>query len=144
MKIFRYLLVALISFAAGWTVFAYQSHVERPWVYKLEAPLMLAGGDAGNPPTLLPKGTSLYFDQAYPEGFTRFRVYVNVEGIKLKGREATEKYWLDPLTAFPVDQDQLHKLLKDYPLSRQDLEAILSSGSLSQAQIRELLQKYVQ
>ena len=73
MKIFRYLLVALISFAAGWTVFAYLSHVERPWVYKLEAPLMLAGGDADNPPT-----------------------------------------------------------------------AILSSGSLSQAQIRELLQKYVQ
>jgi hypothetical protein len=113
-----------------------------PLVHKLAFPLLLSGSTDSSPNYLLPKGTSLYYDQAYPEGFIRYKIYVNVEGIKLESREATEKFWLDPLTAFPVDAEQLRKLLRDQPLSKDELASILQSGTISKADIRSLLEEY--
>lgn len=115
---------------------------KMPKVHKLEFPLMLSGGAADSPPTILPKGTSLYYDQAFPEGFVRYIVYVNIEGVKLEPHEASEKFWLDPLTAIPFDKDSLRKLLATYPLSKADLSAILGSGQISKQEIRELLREY--
>ncbi|WP_116358469.1 hypothetical protein [Cupriavidus taiwanensis] len=115
---------------------------KMPKVHKLEFPLMLSGGTANSPATILPKGTSLYYDQAFPEGFVRYMVYINVEGVKLEPRESTEKFWLDPLTAIPFDKDSLRKLLATYPLSKDDLSAILGSGQISKEEIRDLLREY--
>lgn len=113
-----------------------------PRVHKLKQPLMLSGAGADGQRYLLPAGTSLYYDQAYPEGFVRYKVYVNVEGVKLESTESTEKFWLDPLTAFPIDTESLKKLLRDYPLTREDVAAILGSGSLTKDEIRQLLLEY--
>lgn len=103
---------------------------------------MLTGGTENGPPTILPKGTSLYYDQAFPEGFVRYKVYINVEGVNLESHEATEKFWLDPLTAFPFNKESLRLLLADYPLTKEDLSAILKSGQISKQEIRELLNEY--
>lgn len=113
-----------------------------PLVHKLQYPLLLAGAGSSGQSYLLPQGTSLYYDQAFPEGFVRYKIYVNVEGVKLESHEATEKFWLDPLTAFPVDADQLRKLLRETPLSKDDLAAILKSGKISKNEIRSLLEEY--
>ena len=114
-----------------------------PRVHKLQQPLLISGGDAASGVfTLLPKGTSLYYDQAFPEGFVRYKVYVNVEGVQLNSNEAEDEFWIDPLTAFPIEKDQLRMLLRDYPLSRADLEAILKQGHISKRDIRELLTEY--
>ena len=113
-----------------------------PLVHKLKAPLLFNGAGTERHQYLLPAGTSLYFDQAFPEGFVRYKVYFNVEGVLLESTESTEKFWLDPLTAFPVDQAQLRKLLKDYPISKEELSTILKSGSISKDEIRQLLAEY--
>jgi hypothetical protein len=116
---------------------------KMPLVHKLQFPLLLTGSDQDSRQYILPKGTSLYFDQAFPEGFVRFKIYVNVEGIKLESHEATEKFWLDPLTAFPVDVNNLKKLLREYPLSKEDLSSILKSSSISKDEIKEVLSDYL-
>lgn len=113
-----------------------------PLVHKLQFPLLLAGAGSTHHNYLLPAGTSLYYDQAFPEGFIRYKIYVNVEGVKLESHEATEKFWLDPLTAFPVDAEQLPKLLTNQPLSKDELAAILKSGQISKSDIRALLEEY--
>lgn len=114
-----------------------------PLVHKLEVPLLLAGGDASDGQHyLLPRGTSLYFDQAFPEGFVRYKIYVNVEGLKLESKETNDKFWLDPLVAFPVPSNQLRKILKDQALTKADLRAILGSGSISKDEIRALLEEF--
>ena len=114
-----------------------------PLVHKLDVPLLLAGGDASDAQHyLLPRGTSLYFDQAFPEGFVRYKVYVNVEGVKLESKETNDKFWLDPLVAFPVPANQLKKILKDQALTTGDLRAILGSGLISKTEIRELLKEF--
>ena len=113
-----------------------------PLVHKLEFPLVLTGAGSTAHHYLLPHGTTLYYDQAFPEGFVRYKVYVNVEGVKLESHKATEKFWLDPLTAFPVDAEQLRKLLRDYPLTKDDLAAILKSSKISKTEIRSLLEEF--
>lgn len=112
-------------------------------VHKLKVPLMLTGApESPHRQYLLPAGTSLYFDQAFPEGFVRYKVYVNVEGVSLDPKPPTEKFWLDPLVAFPVENEQLSKLLKDYPLTKDELREILASDALSKTEIRALLTEY--
>lgn len=112
-----------------------------PRLHKLEQPLIIGGG-SGETTALLPAGTSLYFDQAFPEGFARYKVYVNVEGVRLESHESQEKFWLSPLSARPVDGEQLRKLLRDYPLSREDLASILEHSPVTRDEIRELLAEY--
>ncbi|MGY4830244.1 hypothetical protein ACVNIS_16860 [Sphaerotilaceae bacterium SBD11-9] len=127
---------------AAFTTNHFTKDTKMPLVHELKFPLVLAGAGPANQTYLLPAGTSLYYDQAFPEGFVRYKVYVNVEGVKLESREATEKFWLNPLTAFPVDAEQLPKLLRDHPISKEDLAAILKSGVISKADIRALLEEY--
>jgi hypothetical protein len=116
---------------------------KMPLVHKLQFPLLLSGADQDSRQYLLPKGTSLYYDQAFPEGFVRFKIYVNVEGVKLESHESTEKFWLDPLTAFPVDASNLKKLLKEYPLSKDDLSSILKSSALSKDEVKDVLNDFL-
>lgn len=128
--------------ALGYAMGVFMHAPKQPLVHKLKAPLMLAGGATNDHQYLLPAGTSLYFDQAFPEGFVRYKVYVNVEGVSLDVAPPTEKFWLDPLTAFPVGKEQLGKLLKDYPLTKDELRTILASGALSKEDIKAVLEEF--
>jgi len=113
-----------------------------PLVHKLKAPLMFNGAGVAEQQYILPAGTSLYFDQAFPEGFVRYKVYFNVEGVNLESHESTDKFWLDPLTAFPPSRTETEKLLSGYPLKKNELAEILKSSYLSKEEIRELLLEY--
>jgi len=118
-----------------------QAHtVER--VHTLEHPLLMTGAEVNSPPTILPKGTPLYYEKAFPEGFVRYKIYVNVEGIMLDTREPSERFWLKPMTAFPVQDEQLRDLLNTYPLTKEQLASILESGQISKTGIRTLLTEY--
>lgn len=134
--------VAALSGLIGFKLAPITEEKKTPSVHKLKAPLMLVGGASNDHQYLLPAGTSLYFDQAFPEGFVRYKIYVNVEGVSLDAAPPTDKFWLDPLTAFPVGKEQLGKLLKDYPLSKDELRGILAGGALSKDDIKSLLEEY--
>lgn len=138
-----YFLILACSSVAVFYAGIFFERSDMPLVHKLKFPLMLDGGE-GQHDYLLPAGTSLYYDQAFSEGFVRYKIYVNVEGVLLESKEATEKFWLSPLTAFPVDKGQLKKLLKEYPLSKAELSEILKSNQITKEEIRELLAEYSQ
>jgi hypothetical protein len=138
-----YAAIALIAFCVGaFLTYKFIKEQSMPLVHKLQAPLLFNGAGAAEHQYVLPAGTSLYFDQAFPEGFVRYKVYFNVEGTRLESHEATDKFWLDPLTAFPPDEGEMKKLLAGYPLSKHELAAILKSSYLSKEEIRELLLEY--
>ena len=139
---FLFLIMIALGGLVGFKMRSVMENEKIPLVHKLKAPLMLAGGDANDHQYLLPAGTSLYFDQAFPEGFVRYKVYVNVEGVSLDAVQPTDKFWLDPLLAFPVRKEQLGQLLKNYPLTKDELSKILASGALSKDDIKSLLEEY--
>lgn len=142
MKLASGAVLLAVGIAAGAVTTHFLEKPNMPRVVQLDQPLLLAGGSADGPLSLLPKGTTLYFDQAFPEGFVRYKVYVNIEGIKLDSKEVGDNYGINPLTAFPADKDTLRNLLLDYPITKDDLASILKSGLISKEDIRTLLAEY--
>jgi hypothetical protein len=122
-----------ILYATGWRA------VE---VHTLEFPMLLAGPDGNGPFQLLPLGTTLYLDQTYPEGFTRYKIYVNVDRFPLKTTKLSDPTAIIPVTAFPMDKDDVKRLLERNPVTKEELTSILKSGVLPKAEIRELLAEY--
>jgi hypothetical protein len=122
-------------------VFIYSSQRSRKItkIHKLEYPLLLSGDEKSNGLSMLPKGTTLYFDQAYPEGFTRYKVYINIDRLPLKLEELADPTSIIPIDGSAPDKDSLKKLLREYPLTKNDLEAILKSGKLSKDDVKEVL-----
>lgn len=134
--------VALLSASAGYFARTFMTNEKPPMMHKLKAPLMLSGGAASKHQYLLPAGATLYYDQAFPEGFVRYKIYVNVEGVSLDVVPPADKFWLDPLVAFPVGKEQLKKLAENYPITKDELREILASGFVSKEEIRELLEEF--
>lgn len=133
------LLVAILSIAGSYYFLEIKKMTK---VHELQFPLMLQASEATGTNYLLPKGTLLYYDQAFPEGFVRYRVYVNVDGVKLESRQLDDPTLISPLTAFPVGKAELTKLLREHPLSKADLAAILKSGQLTKEEIRSVLEEF--
>lgn len=108
-------------------------------IHRLKAPLILASNTPTKNLHLLPAGTTLYYDSSFPEGFTRYKVYINIDRMPLALVELDDPTEIDPIDARPLDKSDLIKALRDYPLTRTDLEAILNSKQLSKQEIQEVL-----
>lgn len=48
---------------------------------------------------MLPVGTTLYFDRSFPEGFTRYKVYVNIDRMPLTLRKLPDSNEIEPIEA---------------------------------------------
>jgi hypothetical protein len=134
--------VMLISIAAVSLSIYYHLRPKMAKVHTLQFPMLLAGPEGDGPFQLLPKGTTLYYDQSYPEGFTRYIIYVNVDRYPLPTRELSDPTSVEPITAFAMDKGDLKRLLDRNPITKQELTSILKSDQLSKEEIRELLAEY--
>lgn len=117
-------------------------HKSMTKVHKLEYPLMLSSDSPSKNTHMLPAGTVLYFDKSYPEGFTRYKVYINIDRIPLKLDDLNDATEISPIDAVAPSKDDLLKLLRDYPLTKSDFESILNSKRISKEEIREILAEY--
>jgi hypothetical protein len=111
-------------------------------VHQLEFPLLVSSDRESQIAHLLPAGTTMYFDQAYPEGFTRYKVYVNVDRLPLGLTTQKDPTEIVPIDAAAPTGDDLKKLLSSYPLTKSGLEAILKSGKVTREEIKSLLTEY--
>jgi hypothetical protein len=132
----------LISMAATSLSIYYHLGRKMTKVHTLKFPMLLAGPEGNGPFQLLPKGTTLYYDQSYPEGFTRYMIYVNVDRYPLPTRELSDPTSIEPITAFAMDKGDLKRLLDRNPITKEELTSILKSDQLSKEEIRELLAEY--
>jgi hypothetical protein len=146
MKLHRATLTSLILGVAfaGTACLAFHPYLgtKMTKVHTLAFPLLLSSAAKHGPFQLLPKGTTLYLDRTYPEGFTRYIVYVNVDRFPLPTRESSDPTVIDPLTAYAMDPRDLKRLLEANPVTKEELAGILKSGQLSKEEIREVLAEY--
>jgi hypothetical protein len=114
-------------------------------VHVLEFPLLLSGKADSNTFSLLPAGTVMYYEKSLPEGFSRYRVYINTEktlnDLQLQTLEDTTM--IDPIWADSVQKEDLSKLIADYPITKDELQKILKSPHLTKEEIREVLNDYL-
>ncbi|MFT3721156.1 hypothetical protein [Pseudorhodoferax sp.] len=135
---------SMAFFMAGFAAAELWKFPRTTRIHVLQTPLLLASPDASAGLHMLPKGTTLYFDKAYPEGFTRYRIYVNVDRMPLALEELADSTEIIPVEAYPPDREDLRRLLAGYPLTRDELAAILKSNRFERQEIRSLLQEYSQ
>ena len=113
-------------------------------IHKLKSPLILTSESPTRNLHLLPPGTTLYFDKSFPEGFTRYRVYINIDKMPLPLTDLTDPTEIDPIEARAIDKVELDTAQRDYPLTRQDLEKIIYSSQLTREQIKEVLAHFIE
>jgi hypothetical protein len=77
--------------------------MDRELVFKLKKPLRIATDKADERRYMLPPGTTLYFDKSMPEGFDRFHVYINVEGVSLRLEPLEREGMIAPLSGYFED-----------------------------------------
>lgn len=112
-------------------------------IHKLEYPLIVFGDEQSKNAHMLPKGTVLYYDKSYPEGFTRYKVYINIDRMPLELMDLQDSTEIIPIDAMAPSKDDLVRLIQDYPLTKSDLESILSSKKISKEEMREVFEKYI-
>lgn len=125
------------------TIFFYWSTHKTTKVHTLEHPLVLTGAESSNTFNILPKGTTLHFDQSYDEGFTRYKVYINIDRMPLNLVTLQDPTRIIPLEARQPDAEELKKMLGKYPLTKSDLQSILKSGQLSKEDVKEILADFI-
>jgi hypothetical protein len=112
-------------------------------IHTLAAPLLVAAQDTISKNLhLLPKGATLYFDKAYPEGFSRYKLYINVDRMPLPLEDLADPAEIRPVDAYAPSPVDLRKLLKDYPLTKDELVSILKSTKMEKEEIRSILADY--
>jgi hypothetical protein len=135
--------IAAVCVAIILSIFLFRSPQKTTEVHKLESPLLLSSDNPSKNMHMLPKGTVMYFDQSYPEGFTRYKVYINVDRMPLSLVELSDPTSISPIDANAPDKEDLKKLLKDYPVTKADLNAILKSTAMSKEEIKEVLTDFL-
>lgn len=91
---------------------------------------------------LLPTGTTLYYDTSFPEGFSRYKIYVNIDRMPRELETLQDPTVIDPIDATAFSQGALLKLLRNHPLTKDDIRAIINSGYLSKDEIKEILSEF--
>jgi hypothetical protein len=104
-------------------------------IHILQAPLSI-GSEKDNNYYLLPKGTYLYFDTVFPEGFTRYKIYLNIkENFELHDNTSGVEA---PISADSISKPSLLNILKNVKLDKDDIKAILANGKFSDGDKKEI------
>ena len=136
------LIGALASALVCATLFVVWNTSSMTKVHTLKAPLLLSSPEQSKNMHLIPKGTTLYFDKSFPEGLSRYKVYINIDRMPLALKELSDPTEINPIDAAAPSQSDVRKLLLDYPITKDDLSAILKSGQLTKDEIRQLLVEF--
>lgn len=108
----------------------------------LKEPMIFESESAEDKSYLIPSGTTLYFDKAFPEGHVRYIIYINYKGKALELQESDKPGFIAPSWIHQIDKDELTQLMNKYPLSKDDLKRILKSNSFTRAELIEIINSY--
>lgn len=110
---------------------------------KLSEPLLLSAGGESKNFHMLPAGTPMYKDQSFPEGHTRYIVYVNFKGAFAAEVVKSEKPNLvDPIWAQAVNKDDVQQLIAETPVSKDDLVRILKARKMTREELAQIVREW--
>lgn len=110
---------------------------------KLSEPLLLSAEDEATYFHMLPVGTPMYKDYSFPEGHTRYVVYINVKDQFLAEKVVSDKINLiDPIWGETVKKDDLKQLVGETPISKDDLVRILKARKITREELAQLVREW--
>ena len=112
--------------------------MDKKIAFKMKEPLLIAGEQKHF--SILPSGTVLYFDKAWPEGHQTYHAYFHFKGELLADRVDPEM--ISPLWLRTVDPDELSKLMQNYPLTKDELVQILQARKVTKAELVQIVRDW--
>lgn len=106
--------------------------------YTIKEPLLIAGEQKYY--SILPAGTVLYFDRAWPEGHQTYHVYFHFKG-DFKA-DIADASMISPLWLRTVDPEELLKLMKEYPVTKDELVEIIKARKVSKAEMVQIIREW--
>jgi hypothetical protein len=110
---------------------------------KLSEPLLLNAGGELKYFHMLPAGTPMYKDESFPEGHTRYIVYINIKGaFQAEAIESDKPSLIDPIWAYTVKKDEVQQLMADTPISKDDLVRILKARKMTREELAQIVREW--
>jgi hypothetical protein len=110
---------------------------------KTTEPLLLTAGGEAKYFHILPAGTAMYKDYSFPEGHTRYIVYVNFKGaFAADVIESDKQNLIDPIWAYTIEKDDVQKLLAETPISKDDLVRILKARNITREELAQIVREW--
>lgn len=110
---------------------------------KLKEPLLLNAEGELKYFHMLPAGTALYKDYSFPEGHTRYIVYVNIKGsFEAETVESDKRNLIDPIWAYTVKKDEVQQLMAETPISKDDLVRILKARKMTREDLAQIVREW--
>lgn len=136
----RYFLIAVLSTYFGYLISLFEaSKMLSKHAFKIEEPLLIEGEQQKNY-AILPIGSVMYLDKSWPEGHQTFHAYFHFKG-DLASIPADPDV-ISPAWLRTVDPDELPKLLNEYPLSKEELIAVLKSRKITKDELVQILREW--
>ena len=136
--------VASVLFLGYTIYFSYQKANQMELIHVLKHPMIWGGTAKDDNYYLIPAGTTLYYERSMPEGFSTYRIYVNVEGVRLDPHESIQTGTIKPARIYPILKEDLLGLLKTVRLDAEDIKSILENGNFTREdkeEIKKILEK---
>lgn len=110
---------------------------------KLSEPLLLNADGEAKYFHMLPVGTPMYKDYSFPEGHTRYIVYVNIKGeFQAERIISDKKNLIDPIWGETVKREDLKQLMAETPISKNDLVRILKARKITREELAQILRDW--
>ncbi len=133
-----------IVFCAGFFFHTIQDFIMPQTTYfKLEEPLLIESEGEAKNFHVLPAGTPLYKDKSFPEGHTRYIVYVNIKGgPALEKIESDKAELIDPIWGYPVQPEDVPALVSETPVSKDELVRILKARKMTREELAQIVREW--
>ncbi|KAF1038921.1 MAG: hypothetical protein GAK35_03735 [Herbaspirillum frisingense] len=110
---------------------------------KLAEPLLIHAEGETRYYHMLPVGTPMYKDYSFPEGHTRYIVYVNVKGgFEAEKIVSDKQNLIDPIWGETVKKEDLKQLMDDTPVSKGELVRILKARKMMREELAQIVREW--
>lgn len=113
-------------------------------MYRIKEPLLISNGEFEGI-YILPAGTVLYLDGSMPEGFYRFIIYANFNGIPDSEKIPMKLEWggnyIAPVWLEKITKDELKKMMQQFPLTKKNVLEIIKSNELTRDDLADIVRQ---
>lgn len=113
--------------------------MENKPVYKLKEPMLIATSK-GEPYYMIPAQTVLHYQEGFAEGHQLYTIEVLAKGLpadQVVAGSPLESTWL-----YPIDADDVSKILQQYPVSKDDLVRILKARKMTRDDLAQIVREW--
>jgi hypothetical protein len=131
---------AVLLIALGSLIpFAWRMTMESKPTYRLREPMLIATSK-GEPYYMIPAQTVLHYKEGFAEGHQLYTIDVLAKGLpadQVAAGAPVESTWL-----YPIDAEDVSKILQQYPLSRDDLVRILKARKMTRDDLAQIVRDW--